>query len=234
MVAQNAKLTGDMRENFCSALLPLLTGTPVLHTLSKLQRTLDSLDIEGLSKLWHEAEISSPIQSSKYSAFFESTTTEPKAEPEAQTDGHAQKPNGRTNSHPIGVSSVFLEAPEPEISDWVAFIDKYLSSNRPKPANGVPSVEDLRYYMLAYLLSATFKDCSIIVQMDILGGSPVPTKEEVKADTKMQERVRIIDLDPKGMVRLQKWEKLDSEIVHAYAGVGTKKVCIDDWSDDNN
>lgn len=63
------------------------------------------------------------------------------------------------------------------------------------------SEEELRYYILAYLMSATFKDCSIIIDM--------------RADG--EEKVKVIDLDPKSVQRLEKWKKLDSEIALAYA-----------------
>src|SRR5258708_19845934 len=46
-------------EPFSQALLPLLLQKPLLNTLEALQRTLDSLDIEGLSTLWARSHTSS-------------------------------------------------------------------------------------------------------------------------------------------------------------------------------
>ena len=41
---------------FASALIQPLLQTPILRILSDLQRNLDPLDIEGLSKLWKQVE----------------------------------------------------------------------------------------------------------------------------------------------------------------------------------
>ncbi|RDB21529.1 Inositol-pentakisphosphate 2-kinase [Hypsizygus marmoreus] len=205
----NAKeYNGDLREEFASALGPLLVGTPVLDTLSKLQRTLDVLDIEGLSRLWRLAEISAPLYRTTFASFFEQ---------ESLITGFSPPP-----SSPIGVSSLFLTSPEPTISDWSEFLDMYLSPTSADHNHVNPSIENLRYYLLAYLLSATFKDCSIIVRLDPLRSTNSPTASMVKA-----ERVTVIDLDPKSMARLRKWEKLDQEIVRAYASVEERKVCVD-------
>jgi inositol-pentakisphosphate 2-kinase len=85
-----------------------------------------------------------------------------------------------------------------------------------------PKIENLRHYLLAYLLSATFKDCSIIAKLDFL-----------KPGDQSGHRVcpiTVIDLDPKSLDRLQRWEQLDWEIVSSYTPV-KRKVCIDAWAD---
>ncbi len=50
-----------LRDAFIRTLLPLLLHTPVLHTLSTLQRTLDALDIEGLAALWSRVHPTMPL-----------------------------------------------------------------------------------------------------------------------------------------------------------------------------
>lgn len=47
--------------------------------------------------------------------------------------------------------------------------------------------------------------------------------EAVKPD-----RVTVIDLDPKSLDRLRKWEVLDQEIADAYSEV-EPKGCVDAW-----
>ncbi|GLB34803.1 putative phosphorylates Ins(1,3,4,5,6)P5 at position 2 to form Ins(1,2,3,4,5,6)P6 (InsP6 or phytate) [Lyophyllum shimeji] len=197
----------DLRETFVSALLPLLLHTPVLRVLSTLQRNLDVLDIEGLSKLWRLAETSAPLYR---------TTTAPFFQRESVESDEALPP-----SPPIGVSSLFLTSPEPAISEWTEFLDMYLSDDSAQLNHTNPTPENLRYYLLAYLLSATFKDCSIIVRLHRLRPTP---PNEVKP-----EQVTVIDLDPKSMARLRKWERLDQEIVQAYLTAENRKVCIDGW-----
>ncbi len=188
---ENAEETDDvMQEAFADAMLPLLIDTPVLRVLNKIQRTLDALDIEGLSLLWKRAHTVAEV----------TTYGSPPA---------------------VGVG-----APNPTLADWASFIDNYLS--QPPFNHASPNPENLRYYLLAYLLSATFKDCSVIIRMDLLDPSRPPTAID-------PSKVTIIDLDPKNMNRLQKWEKLDQIIVDAYREVALedRKTCLDDWVDSN-
>ena len=51
MVSSVPSLDG-LQADFVETLLPVLLKTPVLALLSFRQRTLDSLDIEGLAALW--------------------------------------------------------------------------------------------------------------------------------------------------------------------------------------
>ncbi|KAK0196620.1 inositol-pentakisphosphate 2-kinase [Armillaria mellea] len=178
----------NVRETFSQAILTLLVNTPVLRVLNKVQRTLDSLDIEGLSLLWREAHS--------------------RANPPQSTNGYT--PSERA----IGVGE-----PNPSLADWSAFIDEYQTRS--------PDLEDLRYHLLAYLLSATFKDCSIMIRMDLL--DPRRPQEDVDPS-----KVTVIDLDPKNMARLSVWEKLDETIVKAYSAVplAARKTCLDDWVDE--
>lgn len=180
--------------------------------LSDLQRTLDLLDIEGLSNLWRRAEESAPLYRTTFASFFE----------QASLSGLGPSSPPAPPSTPLGVSSLFLTSPEPTISDWVEFLDMYLSPASRQLDHANPAPENLRYYLLAYLLSATFKDCSIMVRLDPIQPLGPSAKVAVKP-----EHVTVIDLDPKSMARLRKWEKLDQEIVHAYLATDERKVCVD-------
>ena len=95
--------------------------------------------------------------------------------------------------------------PEPTLGEWVAFVNTYhtqgLKINEQSPTN-----DQLRYHILAYLLSATFKDCSVILRYPALsseeGGKP---------------SVTVIDLDQKPVKSLAKWAQLDRDIAETYA-----------------
>ena len=175
---------------FAKTLIRPLIETPVLRMLSDLQCNLDMLDIEGLSMLWRLAESSNMLQTPEMLSSTLPCT-------------------------PVGESSPFISSPEPTLSDWVGFLDTYLSPTKPKLDHSNPLPENLRYYLLAYLLSATFKDCSIIVRLDFLR-----TTQEMRPDS-----VAVIDLDPKRMDKLKGWKELDMKIASTYdAG----KVCT--WS----
>lgn len=183
-----------IREAFADTILPLLIDTPVLRVLNKIQRTLDVLDIEGLSLLWKQTQV------------VASTTT---------------------NGYTLPTPAIGVGIDNPTLTDWASFIDNYLS--RPPFNHDSPNPENLRYYLIAYLLSATFKDCSIIIRMDLL--NPARTPQPVDPS-----KVTIIDLDPKNMSRLQKWEKLDQVIVDAYREIPLedRKTCLDDWIDSDS
>jgi inositol-pentakisphosphate 2-kinase len=193
------------REAFASALVGPLLHTPVLRILSDLQRHLDALDIEGLSKLWTKAELAASSHQISPSSFSAQTPEGSKSAP---------------SSTPLGMSSPLIQVPNPTISDWIDFVDTYTSPNEPKLDHSNPSPENLRYYILAYLLSATFKDCSIIVKLNLLQSSSSFPSEIAPTS------VTVIDLDPKRVDKLKVWEKLDQEIVRTYA-LANKKTCID-------
>jgi inositol-pentakisphosphate 2-kinase len=149
--------------SFIDAVVPIILGDPVFSMLGVLQRTFDSLDIEGLSQLWSRFQPGLPLG------------------------------QGET---------------EPTLAEWGRFVQTYLSGGE----------KTLRYNILAYLLSATFKDCSVILQLDGTGGA--------------KNMLSIIDLDPKSVSRLSEWEALDRKIVENFADTlvaaadkGT--VCID-------
>ena len=186
----------ETRDAFTAALLPLLLHTPVLRTLATLQRTLDALDVEGLSALWA-----------------------------------ALRP---ADAHTLGAGE-----PDLDMEDWTAFVDEYLARRQTQARAGGESVStdadakpenELRYRLAAYLLSASFKDCSIILRMrprsELAEGEKVGEKVE---SAEPAGTVTVIDLDVKSIDRLPKWAKLDREIVDAYRGVEPRD-CVDSWA----
>lgn len=201
-----------MKERFTNLLLPVILATPVFRLLATLQRTLDPLDREGYVALRQLAQ----------------STASPNT-PES-LDRNATET-------------------EPNLDEWRSFVDAYLSSHHTMDHHSpTSSMESLRYYTLAYLLSATFKDCSVVIR--ILPSSPStplsssnslspplhsPNDMEALKETGASEgkertvQVKVIDLDPKTVRKLAQWERLDEEIVEAYASVAVdeRKVCQD-------
>ena len=111
---------------------------------------------------------------------------------------------------------------EPTMDDWEGFVDKYLSSELSHPDFSNLDSSHLRHYLLAYLLSATFKDCSVIVRLNFLGIGSNPNTIE-------PWRVSVIDLEKKSMSRMEKWEELDRKIVQGYLENEQEKRCIDEF-----
>lgn len=109
-----------------------------------------------------------------------------------------------------GLASVVAD-PTPE--DWRDFVACYQSSYRTwDHAN--PDPKHIQYYLMSYLLSATFKDCSIILRTGQCDQS-LPSARSVS----------IIDLDLKPMNKLGGWEELDRMIVERYKTAGHQKRC---------
>ncbi|GAA5900671.1 inositol-pentakisphosphate 2-kinase [Sporobolomyces salmoneus] len=84
--------------------------------------------------------------------------------------------------------------PQPTVEEWQSF----LSTFRQTPTSQL----DLRQLVLSYLLSATFKDCSIIVRPS--------TSSNLGQE---EATLKAIDLDPKPIKKLAKWYELDRAIV---------------------
>lgn len=97
---------------------------------------------------------------------------------------------------------------DPTLEEWSSFLDIYLNKHV-QMDHDHPDIANLRYYCLAYLLSASFKDCSLIIQVPESG----------------KGSITVIDLDVKPIDRLNKWEKLDKRIVDAYTQAGQSTQC---------
>lgn len=208
-----------MKEQFMNLLLPVILATPVFRLLATLQRTLDPLDREGYVALRQ---------------FVQSTTsTEASASPTSPE-----------------YSALQATETEPDLNEWRSFVDAYLSAHDAMDLHSpTSSMESLRYYTLAYMLSATFKDCSVVVRIlppsqsvslpsSATLSPPLQSSNTTEASEKTiggnggMERmvqVKVIDLDPKTVKKITQWERLDEEIVEAYANVPVdeRKVCQD-------
>lgn len=80
--------------------------------------------------------------------------------------------------------------------------------------------ENLDTYLVAYLLSATFKDCSMIFRIrrsDVSRNSSVDSPHAIS----------VIDLDLKGVDRFERWADLDRQIVESYRNKAYRKFCVE-------
>ena len=148
----------DLLPLFINAVLPMILESSLFSTLARLQRTLDSLDIEGVSQIWSRFNPGLPF-------------------------GEGE--------------------PEPTIGEWDEFIRAYISGGE----------DTLRYVILSYLLSATFKDCSVILRPNSMNGTGWA-----------EDTLTVIDLDPKSISRLPEWETLDRQIVKNFAEFAEKQT----------
>jgi len=92
--------------------------------------------------------------------------------------------------------------PQPSVEELREFIDLYLSN----PHGGKTDKWSLRESLIAYALSATFKDCSVFITSPL-----VSTSDGWKLD-EPQATVKVIDLDLKPLANMRKWYDLDEKI----------------------
>lgn len=104
--------------------------------------------------------------------------------------------------------------PNPSMEEWEDFVKVYQSDYHSWD-HASPSPEHLRHYLMAYLLSATFKDCSIIIR----------PRQQGLVDSARSFDITIIDMDVKSMDRLGKWEKLDRILVEYFKSSGSQRRC---------
>ena len=115
--------------------------------------------------------------------------------------------------------SPIADLTQPTMEDWMSFVDSFLSLKHQEHSAFSPF--NLRYHTLAYLLSATFKDCSLIIPLH-----PCP------ADTE-SGGIKVIDLEIKSVDRIYDWMRLDENIVKEYAKLesGMRKTCVEGHSE---
>lgn len=155
-----------------SILIPILLASPLLPTLTRLQASLDGLDIEGIS-----------------------------SQLDLRLDDDSQPSSPQLAS-------------QPTLQEWIAWLaTREASQKAERPA----VTTDSRHTLLSYLLSATFKDCSIFVRL-----APKPKtaatflRPESSTSLNFTASVKAIDLDPKPLSRLPKYFDLDRRIVETW------------------
>ncbi|GAA5829716.1 hypothetical protein JCM11251_000258 [Rhodosporidiobolus azoricus] len=180
-----------------STLLPILLASPLLATLSRLQATLDCLDIEGIAKILKDDE----------------DTNVDITCPDVDLSPLGEQPTLEEWSSWLNDHFHLLPKPPPSGPG-----DPPSAPFGPEPRTALKSalcVEHPRAAVLAFLLSATFKDCSLIIRIP-LPPSSSPTLAAT-SPLSMKPTVKAIDLDPKPISRLGKYWRMDREIVRGWA-----------------
>lgn len=186
--------TSDFRSQITRQALSALLKSSVLQDLYKLQRNLDPLDNEGLFKLF-DLYLQAQNQG-------EGASKHPARE----------KQGKKAKSERVTFDEHFTQ---PTLKQWVAFVKEYNKDNgRHGAALAKKCFETdeldpskLEYFLHAFLLSATFKDCSIIIRPST-------------------GKIMIIDTEPKQIKRIEKWRKQNQDMVNGYEEDGSK--CVDE------
>ncbi|GAA5999371.1 inositol-pentakisphosphate 2-kinase [Rhodotorula paludigena] len=180
-------------------LVSALFASPVLRTLATLQATLDAFDIEGLVSL------------------IQACDTAMRSSP----------------ANDLERNLASFAGAQPSLSDWRAFLARHLPllsrtaqctslAERHALRDGMAAslrraseeAGSARDAVLAYLLSATLKDCSLIVRIPL--GAREPGPEQGDAGEGVQVQIKAIDLDPKPIRRLGKYWRMDGNIVECW------------------
>ncbi|GAA5845307.1 hypothetical protein JCM3766R1_000725 [Sporobolomyces carnicolor] len=175
-------------------LVASIESSRLLSNLSSLQARFDPLDIEGLASLI----------SSKLDIDLADATLEPE-------------------------DLARLVGGQPTIEEWKEFLSRIepnpsssssIPSSRPPIALDESSVRD---QVISYLLSATLKDCSIMINVndtssrgDDVGTTTTTTRSSSSPSRRSRFDLTAIDLDPKPVSSLAKWYKLDHDIVETW------------------
>jgi inositol-pentakisphosphate 2-kinase len=117
---------------------------------------------------------------------------------------------------PFDIEGLFsldpLPLQPPRVSEWEAFVTSFRSPH----SIFLSSEASPRDHTLSYLLSSTFKDCSIVLSFRVPHNlvSYYEPLEGIKFD-----RVSLIDLDEKPIEKIMKYKQLDEELVSNFKEV---------------
>ncbi|KII88113.1 hypothetical protein PLICRDRAFT_698563 [Plicaturopsis crispa FD-325 SS-3] len=215
--------TTKLRDAFIELIVPTLLGTPVLRTISHLQRSLDPLDVEQIVHLTFPSDLPQtfPVDGPRLIEL-----TEPEPAPDMWADfleAYLTSDAWLSHLRALGTErpsylDVSLEDSANSAAGRFArvILDRSVEGRIRGPLPNIPKCM-LRYHVMAYLLSATFKDCSVMLR---------PLHEPTSASAASSGRVTIIDLDVKTIHRLDKWAKMDRDIAISYATSKIAKRCI--------
>ncbi len=97
---------------------------------------------------------------------------------------------------------------EPTVAELTSFVKTYV--NDPQAGARSSDAWTLRQREIAFMLSAIFKDCSMIIR------AVLPDLESTKVDA-ARSGVKLIDTDLKPLTNLQKWYQLDEKLWRHWA-----------------
>ncbi|KZT52737.1 hypothetical protein CALCODRAFT_501925 [Calocera cornea HHB12733] len=141
---------------------------------------------------------------------------------------------------------------QPRMGEWEAFVREYLAGKGPTEEDK-GGEEELRWWVMAYTLGATFKDCSLIVRLPLpvgpsaaeteplqdghdtgMGRAAAAPEEEEEEEEEREEggghgegSVWVIDTGVKSVGKLRKWEELDREVVEGFRRSGAGGRCVE-------
>ena len=126
---------------------------------------------------------------------------------------------GLVKLHALACKDLGAARGDPSLEELQDFVATYHSAYCARDHSKL-SPESTDTYLMAYLLSASFKDCSVIFRIhksDISGSPSVDSPHAIS----------IVDLDLKGVDRFEKWTDLDRRIVEYYRDMAQRKFCVE-------
>ncbi|KAI8817289.1 inositol-pentakisphosphate 2-kinase [Fimicolochytrium jonesii] len=127
-----------------------------------------------------------------------------------------------------------LKTTNPTLGEWEGVVARYLGND----VGAVEGVEESKQRVYEYLLSATLKDCSVMITVWVDenaedNGHSAPSKENegtISVPTSLQPTIirytlGLVDIDPKNITKVPEHYAKDQEIVKCYASVGVERRC---------
>ncbi|KAM0792601.1 hypothetical protein ACM66B_005262 [Microbotryomycetes sp. NB124-2] len=120
---------------------------------------------------------------------------------------------------------------QPTLDEWKTWLERHVKQAETRKLETLQSDEELqRDALLAYLMSATFKDCSMIARFQYpdpsivnqpsspitsssIDARPPSSPPTSRVPQQPQTTIKLIDLDPKPVSKIPQYLKLDQEIV---------------------
>ncbi|KAG0039735.1 Inositol-pentakisphosphate 2-kinase [Podila clonocystis] len=214
MESRTRKSDDEEQPTIFDVLAKILVSSTLLERLARLQLSLDSLDIETIHQLY--THIAHPNDNSIPEPTFDEYSTTAEAFLE-RTDMNALMSDVRE-----------------------AFVAQNASSLGFGPEDSLEDVPDILklHFIREFLLSATLKDCSILITVrqwddkpptsftakDVLPRFKENTRKIKVGSSEFEYKMTCIDLDPKKMSSVPKYLTKDREIVEHYlSAVGDRE-----------
>jgi inositol-pentakisphosphate 2-kinase len=104
-----------------------------------------------------------------------------------------------------------------DIEQWVKVIDNFEKGHR----------ADVTQRLYEYVLSMTFKDCSLLVNARHIKDSDRMKHIRLKDGIYIGYDIKVIDTDLKDIEKIPYWYELDQTIVHYAKDTHFNKICVE-------
>jgi inositol-pentakisphosphate 2-kinase len=183
----------DTEQSLPDLLVDFMTSSPLLPRLAHLQSSLDPLDIGGLNALL-QSQKGIDLLNVDENDFTDTLGGEVTLEEYTDFVKSYLANEAATQQHEYAKLIKSYASTETSVSEEAA----------PKFLNEKSSIRNL---VIGYLLSASFKDCSIMIKI---------TQDPLSESSEKKLEAYLVDVDVKSIKRLVRYAKLDRELMSSF------------------